>query len=264
MILLPGVVLPADLAYGHLLEVLGEGVEAVAKELEVYADTEPPADYGLDVEIEGILRAAEAAGFDRFHLVGYSAGGAVSLVFAAEHPERLWSLALLEPAWAGQEGLDPAEEAARREVERVTALPPDRMMAAFVRTQLAPGVDPPPPPPGPPPGPPPPWMAKRPAGVSAVMRAFESGSLDLEVLRRFRPPVYFALGGLSNPDLYARMAERLAGVFADFSLEVFDQRHHFDPPHRFESERLASSLRNLWARAEAAPNAPSGRGGSGG
>jgi pimeloyl-ACP methyl ester carboxylesterase len=97
VILLPGAVLPADLAYGALLEALGDEVEAVAKELEVYAGEEPPPEYTLDVEIEGILRAAEASGFERFHLVGYSGGGASSLAFAARHPERLRSLALLEP-----------------------------------------------------------------------------------------------------------------------------------------------------------------------
>lgn len=70
-----------------------------------------PPNCALDVEIDGILRSAEASRFDRFHLVGYSGGGASSLAFAAKHPERLRSLALLEPAWAGNEGLDPAEEA---------------------------------------------------------------------------------------------------------------------------------------------------------
>jgi hypothetical protein len=48
------------------------------------------------------------------------------------------------------------------------------------------------------------------------------------------------------------MAVRLARVFPDFTLQVFEDRHHFDPPHRTEPERLTASLRNLWARAEAA------------
>jgi pimeloyl-ACP methyl ester carboxylesterase len=247
-ILLPGAVLPADLAYGALLKALGEDVEAVAKELEVYAGEEPPSGYALGVEVEGVLRTAEAAGFDRFHVVGYSAGGASSLAFAAEYPERLRSLALLEPAWAGNERLDPAEEAAAREADRIAALPPGELMSAFVRAQLAPGVEPPPPPPGPPP----PWMAKRPAGIEAIMHAFSAGDLDLDALRRFQPPVHFALGALSNPDYYGKMAERLADVFPDFTLEVFEGRHHFDPPHRVEPDRLASSLRGLWARAETA------------
>jgi hypothetical protein len=41
-------------------------------------------------------------------------------------------------------------------------------------------------------------------------------------------------------------------VFPNFTLEVFEERHHFDPPHRAEPERLAASLRELWARAETA------------
>jgi len=47
------------------------------------------------------------------------------------------------------------------------------------------------------------------------------------------------------------MAERLAGVFPDFTIERFPERHHFDPPHRIEPDRVADSLRRLWARAEA-------------
>jgi pimeloyl-ACP methyl ester carboxylesterase len=249
--MLPGAVLPADLAYGALVEALGDEVEAVAKELEIYAGEEPPPKYTLDVEIAGILRTAEATGFGRFHLVGYSGGGAASLAFATKHPERLQSLALLEPAWAGNKGLDPAEKAVWQELDRIMTLPPEEMMPAFVRGNLGPGVEPPPPPPGPPP----PWMAKRPAGLNAFIQAFKASELDLDALRRLQAPVYFALGGLSNPDHYAKIAERLAEVFPDFTLEVFEERHHFDPPHRVEPERLASSLRGLWARAEAVPGA---------
>jgi len=95
-------------------------------------------------------------------------------------------------------------------------------------------------------------MAKRPAGLKAFTRAFRAGELDLDALRGLDAPVYFALGGLSNPDQYAKVAERLAGVFPDFTLQVFEERHHFDPPHRVEPGRLASSLRGLWARAETA------------
>ena len=44
---------------------------------------------------------------------------------------------------------------------------------------------------------------------------------------------------------------RSRGAFPDFELEVFEERHHFDPPHRIEPERLARSLEALWRRAEA-------------
>jgi len=93
-------------------------------------------------------------------------------------------------------------------------------------------------------------MERRPAGLRALLRTFFTSDLDHAALRRFDRPVWFALGGRSHPDYYARVAERLAGVFPDFTVEVFPDRHHFDPPHRIEPARVAASLRSLWARAE--------------
>ena len=248
MLLLPGIVLPAEAAFGALIAALGPDVEAVAKDLEIYATPEPPQDYSLEVEIAGVLREADARGWERFHLVGYSGGGAVSLAFAATRPERLASLALLEPAWAGDWDLSPAERALRLEFERLEGLPAEDFMPTFMRLGLKPGVPLPPPPPGDPP----PWMAKRPAGIRAISGAFRRSEIDREALRRFDRPVYFALGALSNPDQYEEIAKRLGGVFPDFELDVFAERHHFDPPHRIEPERLASALEALWRRAERA------------
>jgi len=236
--------MPADLAYGALLEALGDDVQAIAKDLEVYSGPEPPPDYSLEHEIAGVLHTAKEAAFERFHLVGYSAGGASSVAFAASHPERLLSLALIEPAWMGNEGLTPEEETVRREFDRIVALPPDQMMPAFVANQLAPGVDPP----APPPGPPPPWMAIRPAGLRAITTAFNRSTLNLGRLRTFDRPVYFALGGRSNTDYYGRMATRASEIFPDLTLEVFEERHHFDPPHRIEPDRTARALLAHWAR----------------
>jgi pimeloyl-ACP methyl ester carboxylesterase len=248
VILLPGAVLPAELAYGALIETLENEVDAVAKDLELYAGDEPPADYSLDTEVAGAVREADARGWERFHLLGYSGGGAAALAAAARHPDRLLSLALLEPAWAGNWDLSEAERAMWRELEQLDALTTaDEFMAAFVRLELRPGVASP----APPHGPPPPWMAKRPAGIRAFMRTFRTYGLDREALRRFNRPVYYALGGLSNPDQYGEIAERLSRVFEDFTLEIFEERHHFDPPHRIEPERLARSLCTLWERAEA-------------
>ncbi len=244
--LLPGIVLPAEPVYGALIEALGPDVEAVAKDLEVYATPEPPQDYSLEVEIEGVLREADAHGWARFHLVGYSGGGAASLALAAARAERLASLALLEPAWAGNWDLSPAEKALWVQFDRLEGLPVEQFMSTFMRLGLKPGV----PLPAPPPGDPPPWMAKRPAGIRAIQGAFKRSDIDGEALRHFDRPVYFALGALSNPDQYGEIAKRLSGVFPDFELEVFDERHHFDPPHRIEPERLANSLKKLWERAE--------------
>ena len=238
--------MPADLAYGSLLRELGDDVSAIAKDLEIYAGPEPPVGYTLDHEIGGILGTARDAGFDRFHLAGYSGGGAACLAFAAKRPERLLSLALIEPAWMGNDELSPEERELWREFDRIATLPSAEMMPAFVAIQLAPGVEPPPPPPGPQP----PWMATRPAGLRAFIGTFTSSTLDLDPLRAFDQPVYFAVGGKSNPIYYARMAERARAIFANFTLDVFDERHHFDPPHRTEPERTARALRTLWARAD--------------
>jgi pimeloyl-ACP methyl ester carboxylesterase len=244
VVLLPGVVLPAELAYGGLVGALGEDVETIVKDLELYREDSPPADYSLDTEIAGVLREADARGWGSFHLVGYSGGAAAALAFAAHEPERLRSLALLEPAWAGSWGWSPEHAQLWAQYDAVAQLPPEQVMPAFMRLQLRPEV----PLPAPPPGPPAPWMKFRPAGISALMRTFHTYELDRDALAAFERPVYFALGGLSNPVQFGEEAERLAHVFRDFTFEVFPERHHFDPPHRTEPERLANSLREVWAR----------------
>ena len=246
VILLPGSVLPGDLAYGSLVASLGSTTDAVVKELEVYATPDAAPDYTLDLEVGGVLRDADARAWEQFHLVGYSGGGAAALAFAARHSERLASLALLEPAWAGRRDLSPLEQALWHEYDRLEALPPDEFMRTFMRLNVKPGVELSPPPPGDPP----PWMAKRPGGIRAFMKTFKTYELDHDALARFDRPVYYALGGLSNPDQFGAIATRLSRVFPDFELEIFEERHHFDPPHRIEPERLADSLRAVWRRAD--------------
>jgi pimeloyl-ACP methyl ester carboxylesterase len=48
---------------------------------------------------------------------------------------------------------------------------------------------------------------------------------------------------------------RLSKVFPDFRLEVFEDRHHFDPPHRIEPDPLAGLLREHWDGAESRDHA---------
>ncbi|MDR6507309.1 alpha/beta hydrolase [Arthrobacter oryzae] len=178
-----------------------------------------------------------------------------SLAFAAKHPDRLLSLALLEPAWAGNWDWRPAHTELWKVYERLEDLPPEQFTPAFMRLGVKRDVVLPPPPPGPPP----PWMAKRPAGIRAFLRTFKSYDLDRARLAAFRRPVLFVLGGLSNPDEFGDIAGRLSRVFfPDFRLEVFPKRHHFDPPHRIEPERLAELLRAYWERAEGRSAASAG------
>ncbi|MHA7289146.1 alpha/beta fold hydrolase [Arthrobacter sp. MDT3-24] len=248
-VLLPGAVLPAQAAFSGLIAALGPDVQAIAKDLELYADDGPPADWSLDTEIDGVLREADTRGWETFHLAGYSGGGAAALAFAAKHPGRLLSLALLEPAWAGNWDWSHAYTELRKKYEQLETLPPEQFMSAFMRLGVKPDVVLPPPP-----DPPPPWMANRPAGIRAFLRTFKNYDLERARLAAFRQPVYFALGGLSNPHDYGDIASRLSRVFfPDFHLEVFPKRHHFDPPHRIEPERLAELLRRHWEQAVVEP-----------
>jgi pimeloyl-ACP methyl ester carboxylesterase len=244
-ILLPGGVMPAELAYPDLVREFEPDADVRFKELELYASSEPAAGWGLETEVEAIRRFADEAGFERFHLVGYSGGGAIAIAFCATYPERLASLALNEPAWTGSEDLSKDELELWHEFDRIVALPPDQMMPEFVRAQLAPGVEPPPPPEGSPPA----WMATRPAGLRAFTESFKRFPLDTERLRAFRRPVLYTMGGKSNQIAVRPKAERLNRIFPDFTLEIFEERHHFDPAHRAEPERYARSLRRLWYRA---------------
>lgn len=246
VILLPGSVLPAQPAYGALLEALGPDIHAVAKDLEIYAGDEPPPGWSLDNEVDGVLREAGARGWETFHLVGYSGGGTAALALAANHPGRLLSLTLLEAAWAGKWDWSPAHTEIWKQYAQLVSQPPEDFMPAFMRLGVKPDVVLPPPQPGPPP----PWMAKRPAGIKAFLETFTNYDLSRERLAAFAKPVLFVLGGLSNPDDYGEVADRLGTVFPDYRLEVFPDRHHFDPPHRIEPERLAGLLRTHWARAE--------------
>ena len=245
MIFLPGIIAPAALRYQPLFDALGDDVDAVPKDLEVYGGPSvPPPGYSLDIEIDGIARVADEHGFGKFHLYGHSGGGACALAFTAMHPERVLTLALDEPAADfSKEDL----EELRQVFLPMLELPPDQQMAAFLRAQMREGAELPPRREGPPP----PWMADRPAGVTAFVRAVSQAEVPVERLAAFDRPVYFALGALSNPDMYSELAERLSRVFDDFTLEVYEGRHHFDPPHRIEPERLARSLMTLWERAEA-------------
>lgn len=62
------------------------------RDLAVYDTNEPPTDFSIATELDALDRAADAAGFKRFHLYGHSGGGAVALAYAATRGDRLTSL----------------------------------------------------------------------------------------------------------------------------------------------------------------------------
>lgn len=76
-----------------------DGIEVVALDLPGHGHSAPRPEgvrYHFDDYVFDVLRAADALGWDRFHLLGHSLGGAVSSIVAAAAPERIISLALIE------------------------------------------------------------------------------------------------------------------------------------------------------------------------
>ena len=61
-------------------------------------------------------------------------------------------------------------------------------------------------------------------------------------------PIYLAVGSLSHP-IEAHKASVLSSLLSDIQIEVYEGRHHFDPPQRAEPERFAQALRRLWRRS---------------
>jgi pimeloyl-ACP methyl ester carboxylesterase len=241
LVLLPGIVAPAAIRYRDLLQHL-DGVNAVVKDLEIYREAQPPSNHSIADEVEGLTRAADEAGFDRFHVYGHSGGGAVALAFAAARPERLCSLAIDEPA------SDFTDECNAtygwEEFDRASTLPPPEATRAFLALQVSPSVRLP----SQPNEPPPPWMAKRPAGIQAFIRAVRSHHVEPGAYRRFTAPVYFTRGSLTHPR-WELMERRLSTLFPRFSSEVFEGLHHLNTSHQAEPERVAARLRTFWQLA---------------
>lgn len=235
---LPGIIAPAAVRYAPLLQHL-HGVNAVLKDLEVYTGEEPPPDYSVATEVEGIDRAADAAGWDRFHIYAHSGGGACALAYLATRPDRILSLAVDEPAtdFTDADRADPDWD----RIEAAQRLTGRQAVQAFLALQVAEGVTLPPPPQGPPP----PWMAKRPAGINAFAAALRRHRIPIERYTSFPGPVLYTYGSLSSRR-WATMRDRLAGLFHDFRSERFDGLHHLNTSHQAEPARTADLLRELW------------------
>lgn len=245
VLLVPGIINPAALSYGPLLHELDGRARLVVKELEVYAGEEvPPPGYSVRTEAEGIARAADRAGLERFHLVGYSAGGIAALAFAEMCPHRPLSLTLIEPFMLGTEERSQEEEAFMAEAARIARLPDHELLPQFLRLNLRRNVEPPTPAPDPPPD----WMALRPRGIRALIRSAQEASFDWERLRGYNGPVLMVHGSLSHP-AWELMGERLAHLFPNIEVEVYEGLHHLTPPQRAEPERFARKLLETWEAA---------------
>lgn len=239
VIFLPGIVAPAARRYEPLLQYL-VNVNAVMKDLEVYREDVPPAAYSIATEIDGVLRTADQAHIERFHLYGHSAGGAVALAVALTHRDRVLTLAVDEPA---SDFTDQGNaEYGWPEFDRVLYMLPNDSIREFLQLQVAPGVVLPPPPDGTPPE----WMAKRPAGIRAIIQALRAHHVTEEDYRAFDKPVFFTWGSLTH-QRWRSMEQRLSKLFPHFSSEKFEGLHHLNSSHTAEPQRVAARLTSFWA-----------------
>jgi pimeloyl-ACP methyl ester carboxylesterase/ketosteroid isomerase-like protein len=235
--------MPAAQRYAALAGAVGEGVKLHLKDLEVYSGEEPPPGYSIEMEVEALTRFADSLGLSRFHLLGYSGGGFMSLAFAGAHPERLLSLALFEPASIpGPLSAEEAELYRRLDRELAGKSGPE-FMRSFVTLQVKEGVEVPPPA-----GPPAPWMSKRPAGLAAMMKAFGAHPFDREQLRRCEFPVFLGYGDQTGVHEEIR-AGILARLLPDVHVRRFAGVHHFVPPEEIYSAEHVAALQQLWASA---------------
>ena len=243
VVCLPGGVAPAALRCALLKAGVGDDADLFLKDLEVYRGPAPPPDFSIDLELKGVDRFADDHGLDRFHLVGYSGGGFISLAYAGTRPGRVESLALFEPA--SIPGPLSADEGSAYTalVETLHGLEGPAFMDAFVRAQLKPGVEPPPRPPGPPS----PEMQKRPAGIEALMRAFSSYQFDRSTLEACHFPVFIGYGDQTN-EIEAVRAGILARLFEDIRVRRFSGVHHFVAPELIYTKEHVRLLRELWRR----------------
>lgn len=245
VICLPGGVAPAAQRYAPLKAIVGEVADLHLKDLEVYQDSSPPTDHSIEVELAAIDRFADSLRLDRFHLVGYSGGGFVSLAYSGTRPERVLSLGLFEPAMIP--GTPTAREQAAMDALKLKldGLTGPEFMSSFVREQVKPGVQLPPMS-----GPFSPEMQNRPAGIAALMGAFLSYEFNREWLRAAQFPLYLGYGAQTQ-ELEEIKAGILAQLFADVHVQRFAGIHHFVPPEQIYTQAHATSLRELWRRSEA-------------
>lgn len=245
VICVPGSVAPAAQRYRPLIDATGDAADLHLKDLEVYREATPSADYSIEEEVAAIDRFADSKGLQRFHLVGYSGGGFISLAYAGTHPQRVLSLGMFEPARIPGP-LTAEEQAFFGGLERkLEGLHGDQFMGTFIREQVKPGAVLTPPPPGPVS----PEMQKRPAGIAALIKAFDAYDFDRDLLRAAPFPVFYAYGDMSHEEQSLK-GGILARTFADIRVHRYAGVHHFVPPDQIYTPQHVSALLALWHGAE--------------
>jgi pimeloyl-ACP methyl ester carboxylesterase len=196
--------------------------------------------YGMPVEVAGAVDALDAAGTDRCHIVGFSAGGTVALAVALAVPERIASIVVIEPAYVGDDDWDPVEADWRARMLALGRLPPAARTAEFRAMLMRPGEEPAP-------SRRPPlwdWRDELLADMLAVRSGFASSALAA-----IEQPLLIVTGGRSHPR-WRHVAARLLEVVPDAEHLEYADLDHFRPPHRERSDAFRQTLLGFWTRAE--------------
>lgn len=89
--------------WGEWLPVLADRYRLVRFDTRGYGRSPAPPGvrWSLDLLADDVLAVADAAGAERFHLVGESLGGTVSLYVASRNPERVLSVSVMSTSHRG-------------------------------------------------------------------------------------------------------------------------------------------------------------------
>ncbi len=100
-------------SWNLLSDQLTESYRILQVDLPGHGGTRAPKDFDYDLEnqAEALHAFIEAMGLQRVHLLGNSMGGAVAMLYADRHPERLKTLILVDSAGVKSPKQSPFEEA---------------------------------------------------------------------------------------------------------------------------------------------------------
>jgi pimeloyl-ACP methyl ester carboxylesterase len=240
-----------------LTEILQARWRVLAPDLHGYGQTERrpgSASPGL-ADAAALADAVLADSAERIHLVGHSYGGAVALRLAADRPERLLSLTLIEPVAFHLLRGAPRGATEHALLSEVVALAADvtqaaaegdgrRGMARFIDYWNGEGT----------------WMRTRPDVQAALALQTERVALDfratmteplrLEALRRIPVPA-LVLRGAVSPRPTRRIAALVAQVLPDARLQTIEGAGHMLPLSHRQPVNAAIAehlLRNAAAR----------------
>ena len=92
--------------WDRVIDSLGERYRAVRFDARARGRSRRSADYSVAAAVEDVGRVIGAAGLSRPILVGWSHGATLAVRYAAQHPERVGGLVLVDGAQPGVSGVD--------------------------------------------------------------------------------------------------------------------------------------------------------------